>query len=88
MILHIVVRGRVQGVGYRYFAQGEAVKSGLVGWVRNNPNAEVEALAQGDPSKLDIWVQKLHQGPLSARVDEVLVEETESKLQYTTFIIK
>jgi acylphosphatase len=51
--IRAVVKGTVQGVGYRYFAVNQAGAMGLVGWVRNVPNSDVEVVAEGDEEKLE-----------------------------------
>ncbi|MBZ2177508.1 MAG: acylphosphatase [Acidobacteriota bacterium] len=63
-----LIRGRVQGVGYRAFAQREAVRLGLRGWVRNLDDGSVEALAAGSASRLDEFEGSLHRGPRWAEV--------------------
>ena len=65
------VRGRVQGVGFRWFVDFEARQLGLAGWVRNNPDGTVEVLAMGTEQQLAALQQKLHKGPRAARVDDV-----------------
>src|ERR1051325_6945000 len=66
-----IVRGRVQGVGFRWFVDHEARELGLAGWVRNNIDGTVEVLAMGSEQQLALFVRKLQQGPRAARVDEV-----------------
>ncbi len=66
-----VVRGRVQGVGFRWFVEREARTLGLYGWVRNNYDGSVEVLATGTREQLSSLRRKLREGPRSARVDEV-----------------
>ncbi|HKR96094.1 MAG TPA: acylphosphatase, partial [Candidatus Angelobacter sp.] len=66
-----IVRGRVQGVGFRWFVDHEARSLGLAGWVRNNIDGTVEALAMGTDAQLSVFSNKLRQGPRAARVDEV-----------------
>ncbi len=66
-----IVRGRVQGVGFRWFVDNEARQLGLAGWVRNNFDGTVEALAIGSEDQLRAFRRKLQQGPRAARVDEV-----------------
>ena len=73
------VRGRVQGVGFRWFVESEAAKLGIAGWVRNRSDGSVEVLAQGTREQLFALRAKLHEGPRAARVDEV--EEFESQPQ-------
>jgi acylphosphatase len=72
-----VVKGRVQGVGYRWFVEAEAHKLAISGWVRNNPDGSVEVLAMGSREQLLALRAKLRQGPRAARVDEV--EEREAR---------
>ena len=70
-----VVRGRVQGVGFRWFVEREAHLLGVSGWVRNNADGSVEVLAQGTRDQLLGLRSRLRQGPRAARVDDV--EESE-----------
>jgi acylphosphatase len=72
-----VVRGRVQGVGFRWFVEREAHMLGIAGWVRNNHDGSVEVLAVGTRDQLSGLRSRLHQGPRAARVDDV--QETEAK---------
>jgi acylphosphatase len=70
--LTATIRGRVQGVGYRWWAVDVASELGLVGWVRNaDDDRSVDLVAEGDPSALDLLETKLASGPSGARVDEV-----------------
>jgi len=71
-----VVRGRVQGVGYRWFVEREAHILGVAGWVRNNADGSVEVVAQGTRDQLSGLRSRLRQGPRAARVDDV--EESEA----------
>src|SRR3979411_3510931 len=72
-----VVRGRVQGVGFRWFVEREAHILGIAGWVRNNADGSVEVLAQGTRDQLLGLHSRLREGPRAARVDAV--EESEAK---------
>lgn len=72
-----MVRGRVQGVGFRWFVEREAHMLGIAGWVRNNADGSVEVLAMGTRDQLSGLRSRLQQGPRAARVDNV--EESESK---------
>jgi acylphosphatase len=72
--LHAVVRGTVQGVGFRATASYEARKLRLGGWVRNLVDGAVEVEAQGEERALEEFVAFLHRGPLGAHVDTVAVE--------------
>jgi acylphosphatase len=64
-----VVRGRVQGVGFRFFVSRHAEAFGVRGWVRNIPDGTVEAVAAGDEGQLESFEQMLAKGPFMARVD-------------------
>jgi len=67
----LLVSGRVQGVGFRWWLTGEAVALGLAGWVRNLGDGRVEALAIGEASALDRLAAICESGPPGARVDAV-----------------
>jgi acylphosphatase len=72
-----LVRGRVQGVGFRWFVEYEAHRLQIAGWVRNNPDGSVEILAQGTREQLAGLHSRLREGPRAARVDEVEVSEAQ-----------
>ena len=65
------IEGRVQGVGYRWWAVGEAERLGLSGWARNRADGSVEILAIGQPTALDALEQACAEGPPAARVTAV-----------------
>jgi len=69
-----VIAGRVQGVGFRWFAESAAAREGLHGWIRNLPDGRVEAQAEGDAEALERFERALRQGPASARVETVDVD--------------
>lgn len=71
--LEVVVHGRVQGVGYRWFARERAAGLGLDGWVRNRADGSVEVYAQGDPPALTAFQADLEVGPPGAVVDRLEV---------------
>ena len=68
-----LIRGVVQGVGFRHAMKREAQRLGLSGWVRNRANGSVEAIASGDDDAIDALHHWARRGPASARVDEVEV---------------
>jgi acylphosphatase len=70
-----IIRGRVQGVGFRYFADAVATREGLHGWVRNLPGGQVEAWAEGDADAVERFERAIRHGPASARVDDVDVQD-------------
>jgi acylphosphatase len=67
----LVIRGRVQGVGYRAFVEDAALDHELAGWVRNRRNGEVEAVFAGPPAAVNAVAHACHRGPPGARVDNV-----------------
>lgn len=72
-----LVRGRVQGVGFRWFVEREAHILKIAGWVRNNHDGSVEVLAQGTRDQLSGLRSRLREGPRAARVDNI--EESEAQ---------
>jgi acylphosphatase len=66
-----LVSGRVQGVGFRWFVEREAVTVGVTGWVRNREDGRVEVMATGTRQQLATLHARLREGPRAARVDEV-----------------
>jgi acylphosphatase len=72
MVLHFLVKGRVQGVGFRWFVHREASELELRGWVRNTEDGHVEVVAAGDPEGLGELRASLHRGPRGSRVDQLI----------------
>jgi acylphosphatase len=70
-----LIRGRVQGVGFRFFTQAAAAREGLHGWVRNNPDRCVEVAAEGEADALERFERHLRHGPPGARIDDVEVAD-------------
>jgi acylphosphatase len=75
MVVHFLIRGRVQGVGFRWFVHREAAELGLHGWVRNTDAGEVEAVVSGDEASLGELRAHLHKGSRGSRVDGVVEHE-------------
>lgn len=74
---HLRISGRVQGVGYRAWAVGQATRRSLSGWVRNRRDGTVEALVVGDEQAIDTFIIACHKGPLAARVEHIDVRESD-----------
>ena len=70
-----VITGRVQGVGFRWFAHDTAAREGVHGWVRNLADGSVEVVAEGDQAAVDSLEAAVRRGPSSARVERFDVEE-------------
>lgn len=69
--VHIIVEGKVQGVGFRYHAHQTAQELGLSGWVKNLPDGTVEIAAEGESDKLQKLIDWAKKGPANARVTQV-----------------
>jgi acylphosphatase len=69
--LHLVVNGRVQGVGFRWFTRNTGRELGLTGRVRNLPDGRVEIWVAGDPQRLTTFVERMREGPPAARVSTI-----------------
>jgi acylphosphatase len=78
MVLHFLIQGRVQGVGFRWFVHREAAALELRGWVRNTEDGHVEVVAAGDAADLDELRASLRRGPRGSRVDRVIEHALEA----------
>ena len=74
-LVHFLVRGRVQGVGFRWFVHREAAELGLRGWVKNTDAGEVEIVAAGEPQQIAELRAEIHKGSRGSRVDAVIEHE-------------
>src|SRR5215469_1377669 len=83
-----IVRGRVQGVGFRWFVEREAHMLSIAGWVRNNHDGSVEVLAQGTRDQLAGLHSRLREGPRAARVDQVEVSDAQPVPGVSSFRIE
>ena len=85
--VNIIIKGKVQGVSFRYFTLKQAQELNLVGWVRNKPNGTVESVAQGDKINLKLFIKKLKQGSSFSRVDDVILNWEHEENDYENFTI-
>jgi acylphosphatase len=83
-----LIGGRVQGVGYRMFAEAAAAIEGVHGFVRNLPDGTVEAVVEGDQESVDRVELKLRRGPIGARVESFEVEPAAPTYRATGFSIR
>ena len=83
-----LVRGRVQGVGFRWFVEREAHVLQIAGWVRNDPDGSVEVLAMGTRDQLAGLRSRLQEGPRAARVDDVEESEAEPVAGLNSFQVQ
>ncbi len=86
--LHAIVEGRVQGVGFRYFVQQQAVKLGLAGWVRNRWEGTVELLAEGNRADVEKLLQAIGRGPQAGTTQNVKHDFQEAVREFSTFRIR
>lgn len=72
---HLLIAGKVQGVGYRAWLERAAGKAGLSGWVRNRQEGTVEALLHGAQPDVEAVIERARKGPIMARVDNIAINE-------------
>jgi acylphosphatase len=82
------VRGRVQGVGFRYFALDAARRDGINGHVTNQDDGSVEAVAEGEAEAVERFERALRRGPSQSRVEQVVVDEIDPVLGNSGFFIR
>ena len=81
----VLVKGRVQGVGFRAFTRRHAMLLGLTGEVKNLPNGSVRAHIEGNDKRVNQMLQLIQSGPSLARVDQVIVSPQDPSGKYKTF---
>ena len=86
--VRLVISGVVQGVFFRESTRRRAEALGLTGWVRNQPDGSVEAVAEGDARDVDELVRWCHRGPVGAEVDEVSVVAEPHRGEFGRFAIR
>jgi acylphosphatase len=85
--IHFIVTGQVQGVGFRYYCQVEAIRLGLTGYAKNRGDGSVEVEAQGDEAAIEEFEQAVNRGPRRSVVKEVEREERPILSRETSFEI-
>ena len=83
--VHILIRGKVQGVFFRQALKVLAIKNNVHGWVRNLKDNRVEVLLEGDSNAVNLIIEWAHHGPANSRVDEIKLNSEEFKNEFTTF---
>ena len=86
--VHVIVKGVVQGVGYRHFTYKRGNAMGLRGWVRNCPDGNVEVYAEGEDHLLADFLRELERGPWSSVVDELEVKWGENSGWHQSFEVR
>ncbi len=84
----VVLSGRVQGVGFRYYAESIAGKYDIKGYVRNTPGRKVEVICQGEEEDLNNFINEIKEGPAFSAVADVKIEEIKNSKEYNIFEIK
>ena len=89
MLAHLIVSGRVQGVGFRFSTQQKAIELHLTGWVQNKIDGTVEIEIEGQKEKIEQFLQELEKGfHKFTRVDHIELNTSETKRGYKKFVIK
>ncbi len=86
--LHAIVRGSVQGVGFRWFVQRAAGRLGVHGWVANRSDRSVEVVAEGSPEAIDQLLVALRAGPPSSKVSALEVDRGPALGGFSEFAIR
>lgn len=86
--VHLVIKGLVQGVSYRASAQDEARRLGVVGWVRNLRNGDVESIAEAAPEAIERFVTWCRRGPEEARVEAVTIADSADAEAFGSFDVR
>ena len=86
--IYILIGGRVQGVGFRYFANQKANDLNILGWVKNTPDGKVEIEASVDSENLEIFTDWMKKGPTRAIVQTFSVSDITPPRMFTNFIIR
>ncbi len=86
--LRIIVSGKVQGVGYRYFSQMKAVQYGVKGWVKNLADSSVEIIAQGEKGQLEPFIADLRKGNPFSKINNMEITEMNQIDLVHSFTIK
>lgn len=85
---HMIVSGKVQGVGFRYYMQMAAAKHNVYGWVKNGDNDTVEIVAEGEKDTLQKFLDEVKIGSPFSRVDHVEITRKGQKVGFRSFTIK
>ena len=85
--VQVVISGRVQGVGFRYFTQQTARRLGLTGWVKNRPDGAVEALFEGERGDIEQALDACRQGPPGGAVDKLQVDWQQTAPEFIGFSV-
>ncbi|EOR24405.1 acylphosphatase [Niallia nealsonii AAU1] len=82
---HLIFKGKVQGVGFRYFVQTLALENNVTGWVRNKADGTVECIAVASTESLHTFLEKIKKGTRFAKVQYIEITESEPKELFSNF---
>ena len=85
---HVLIEGRVQGVGFRHFTKVNAEEVGVYGWVKNLPDGRVEAVFAGPIDHIREMVNRCERGPGASRVDDIDVTVEEAEEEFEQFEVR
>lgn len=85
---HYVIRGRVQGVGFRFYTEDAAHREGLSGYVRNTYDGGVEARVEGEQEAVERFERAIRRGPPAARVESCEVTDLAPTGRVTGFMVR
>lgn len=85
---HLIIHGKVQGVGFRFFATRVARRLGLKGWIENQRDGTVEAMVEGESEAIDEWLGELREGPRFAEVVKIDQQRKEFSGRLGDFDVK
>lgn len=85
---HILINGRVQGIGFRWWVQRETSKLELNGWVRNLDDGRVEAIAEGEKENITKLIESIKKGPILSKVESVNVDWVKATGEFEKFGIR
>ena len=86
--MYLVISGRVQGVGFRYFVRQKALEMQISGWVKNTPDGKLEIEAEGENQNLDAFIEWMRIGPSRAIIRSFSNSEITPIRNFTNFIIR
>jgi len=86
--IKIIVSGKVQGVGFRFYTQRKAIELGLTGYVQNLPNGNVEIIAVGEPTQIEVLREWAKSGSPNAIVDNLDIKSSNDDQEYNSFDIR
>jgi len=84
----LMIKGIVQGVSFRYYTRGEALKYSVSGWVRNLADGSVAAVLEGEEEDIEAMIQWCRHGPPGAQVTELIVQPEEYRGEFQSFSVK